>query len=119
MDTLDYLLEIGLTLLLTLIIEMSAAFLLKVRDKYDFVNIFFINGVTNPLVNLAYVMIVTLFSLEQGAIYRYIVVLILEIIVWFVEYRFFLKTLKSLKFSPALFSLILNAASFIIGLFIL
>ncbi|MBO4921634.1 MAG: hypothetical protein J5372_06940 [Lachnospiraceae bacterium] len=119
MDTLDYLLEIGLTLLLTLIIEMSAAFLLKVRDKYDFVNIFFINGVTNPLVNLAYVMIVTLFSLEQGAIYRYIVVLILEIIVWFVEYRFYFKTLKNLKIHPALFSFILNAASFIIGLFIL
>ena len=119
MDTLDYLLQICLTLFLTLIIEMSAAFLLKVRDKYDFLNIFFINGITNPLVNLFYALIITWLNLEQGSVYRYIVVLILEIIVWFVEYRFFLKTLKSLKISPALFSLILNAASFIIGLFIL
>ena len=119
MDTFDYLLQICLILLLTLIIEMSAAFLLKVRDKYDFLNIFFINGITNPLVNLFYALLITWFKLEQGSLYRYIVVLILEIIVWFVEYRFYLKTLKNLKIRPALFSFILNAASFIIGLFIL
>lgn len=119
MDTFDYLLEVGFTLLLTVVIEMSVAFLLKVRDKYDFINIFLINGITNPLVNLIYVMIISWLALEQGSVYRYIVVLILEIIVWFVEYIFFLKTLKSLKISPALFSLILNAASFIIGLFVL
>ena len=119
MDTLDYLLQICLTLFLTLIIEMSAAFLLKVRDKYDFLNIFFINGITNPLVNLFYALIITWLNLEQGSVYRYIVVLILEIIVWFVEYRFYFKTLKNLKIHPVLFSFILNAASFIIGLFIL
>lgn len=119
MDTLDYLLEICLTLFLTLVIEMSAAFLFKVRDKYDFFNIFFINGITNPLVNLVYALIITWLKLKQGLVYRYIIVLILELIVWFVEYRFFKKTLKNLKIHPALFSLILNAASFVVGLFIL
>ena len=118
MNTLDSLLNVCTTLLLTLIIELTAAFLLKVRDKYELLYIAIINGITNPLVNLIYVVIIYLFSLEPGSLYRYIVVFILETLVWFTEYRFFIKTLKNLKIPTAIFSLILNAASFVIGLFV-
>lgn len=106
-------------LALTLIIELSVALLLKVRNKYDIIYIALINCVTNPLINVIYVGIIIFFKVPADSIIRYIAVFILELAVWLSEGLFFKKMLEYKKIHGLILSLILNATSFFLGLLIL
>ena len=106
-------------LALTLIIELSVALLLKVRNKYDIIYIALINCVTNPLINIIYAGIIIFFKVPEGHIIRYIEVLILELAVWLSEVLFYKKMLEYKKLPGLLLSLILNLTSFLLGLIIL
>lgn len=106
-------------LALTLVIELSVALLLKVRNKFDIVYIALINCVTNPLINVIYAGIIIFFKVPAGSFIRYIAVFILELFVWLSEGLFFKKMLEYKKLPGLLLSLILNLTSFLLGLIIL
>ena len=106
-------------LALTLVIELTVALLLKVRNKYDIVYIALINCVTNPLINVIYAGIIIFFKIPEGHFIRYIAVFILELFVWLSEGLLFKKMLEYKKLPGLLLSLILNLTSFLLGLVIL
>lgn len=106
-------------LALTLVIELTIALMLKVRNKYDILFIALINCVTNPLINVIYAGILLFFRIEAYSLISYVVVFVLEIVVWLTEALFFKKMLEYKRMPGMLLSLILNASSFFIGLIIL
>ena len=106
-------------LALTLVIELTIALILKVRNKCDILFIALINCVTNPLINMIYAGILLFFRIEADSLISYVVVFVLEIVVWLTEALFFKKLLEYIRMPGMLLSLILNASSFFIGLIIL
>lgn len=110
----EMILNLYLALIMTLIIELGMALILKVRDKLDLLYIALINCITNPILNIILVLIVSFFV--KNNIVFYIIVIIFEIIVVFVEYLFYKNRLKYNRISLLLFSFILNASSFGLGL---
>ena len=98
-------------LLATIIIEVTISFILKVRDKKDYINIVLVNIITNPLL----VSITTLILYRFGLNWRKVSVIIFEIIVVFVEGYIYKKYINYNKIRPCMLSLILNASSYLIG----
>lgn len=101
-------------LLLTIIIELSIALLLKVRDKKDILNIILVNIITNPVVVMSQILLYLYFGYKIEVIG----VIILEILVVPIEGLIYKKVLNYKSINPILLSLILNASSLIIGLII-
>ena len=66
----------GICLLLTITVEIIFAYILRVRDKKDYVNIILVNIVTNPIV----VSIPIYINYQFGVIYYYISLVILEVL---------------------------------------
>ena len=101
-------------LLLTILIESAAAALIGVRKKHDFLNVFLVNVITNPV-------LVALTSL-MGFFYGYeayvVIVAAGEIGVLITEGLIYRKVLIYKKINPFLVSLILNGASYLSGLVI-
>lgn len=97
-------------LILTLILEMFIAFILKLRKK-DLVNVLLVNILTNPLINCIH----PLFLFKYGKNVQIICLLILEILVVFVEGFIYKKTLNYKKLNGYILALILNLISFTIG----
>ncbi len=98
----------------TLIIELVFAAILGARNKKDLLNVALVNIMTNPVV--VSVSFVTGFFYGQNA--RLIVLIILELFALFSEGFIYKKTLNYKKINPFLFSLLLNGASYGIGLII-
>ena len=98
-------------LLCTIIIEVFMAFILKVRDKKDFLNIILVNIITNPIVVTVPVLIAIKYSYRTSIIS----LIVLEILTVFIEGLIYLKVLKYRKINPFLLSLILNVSSYFIG----
>lgn len=102
-----------LALLFTIIIEISISILLNVRIKNDILNIVFINIVTNPLLN-CFLLIMS--SIIKSNTVIWILIIICELLVVIVEYKYFKNKLIFNKLNRLLFSFILNGFSFGIGL---
>ena len=98
-------------LLLTIIIELSVALIIGIRDKKDLINVILVNILTNPIVTSIPVLI----NLHFGILARNIVLYTLEIITFLVEGIIYFKTLKYKKINPFLVSLILNLSSYLTG----
>ena len=98
-------------LISTIIIEIFIAFIFKVRDKKDFINIILVNIITNPIV----VLIPYIIYLYYGVAYRYISLLVLEILTIVVEGFIYKKVLKYNKINAYILSIILNLSSYLIG----
>ena len=98
-------------LVLTIIIELIIAIILKIREKKDIINIILVNIVTNPLV----VSIPAYILMRYGKKNYYISLYSLEIITVIVEGLIYKKVLKYKKINPYLISLILNLSSYLIG----
>lgn len=101
-------------LITTIIIESLFSFLLKVRDKSDYINIILANIVTNPLV----VTIPFYINLKYGLIYRNINLCLLEIWAIWMEGKIYQKYLIYQKINPYLLSLLLNGCSYLVGIMI-
>lgn len=101
-------------LILTILIESAAAATIGVRKKHDYLNIFLVNVITNPV-------LVALTSLT-GYFYGYEPYLALVIIgetgVFVTEGLIYRKALIYRKINPFLVSLILNGTSYLSGLVI-
>ena len=116
MEIIYVLLQMMRNLLLTIIIETAIALVLKVRDKDDIKKIIYINCITNPIIN--YVMLV-IFYIFASTLIEQLFLFVFEMIVVYSEYRYYKKKLKYNKMNPLLFSAILNASSYFIGLAII
>ena len=103
-----------LSLVLTLIIELIVSLLIGVRKRNDIITIIAVNTLTNPIA----VFIATLTQMNGNIIVYWIVVAIIELIVFLVEGAIFKKILIFDKISGIKLSLINNLTSFSIGLLI-
>jgi hypothetical protein len=103
-----------LSLVLTLIIELIVSLLIGVKKRNDIITIIAVNTLTNPLA----VLIATLTQMNGNIIVYWIVVAIIELIVFLVEGAIFKKILIFNKISGIKLSLINNLTSFSIGLLI-
>ena len=101
------------SLLITLLIEITIAFILKYR-KMDLLMVLLVNIMTNPLLNSLVVCV----DYYYGNSYRTITLIIMEILVVFIEGLIYNKSVSNKKINGYLLSLILNASSFLFGLII-
>lgn len=98
-------------LFFTILIEVVVAFLLRVKEKKDLINVVLVNVVTNPIV----VLFPYVIGMYHGNTYRYIALAILEVLTVIFEGFIYKKHLNYKKINPFLLALILNAASYFIG----
>jgi len=98
-------------LLCTIIIEVTIAIMLKVKEKKDILNIVLVNCITNPLV----VTIPILIYIKYSYKIKCITLIVLEILTVITEGLIYYKALKYKKINPLILSLILNLSSYIIG----
>lgn len=98
-------------LIITVIIECLLAFILRVKDKKDFLNIILVNLLTNPLL----VSLTTLSGVMISMEFRIILTIIMEILAFITEGFVYYKTLKYKKINGFVLSLLLNLASYFIG----
>ena len=97
---------------ITIIIETLLAYILKIREKEDLLNIIIINFITNVALNIFIIINTTLFN-------KIIInILLLEIVIIVVEGIFYKKKLSYKKINPFLISLILNTASYLFSIII-
>lgn len=95
------------SLLLTEVLELLAAACFPQRNRHDFLLVIFVNILTNPVV-------VYLDFWLHGATITWLLVGGLEVAVWLSEALIYRKCLTGTQ-NPYLFSLILNAASYLGG----
>lgn len=95
-------------LLITILIEFIGAIIIGIRDKKDILIIILINILTNPILNIIY-LIVTIylkFINEKIALY------ILEVLVVVIEGVIYKKYFEYKKINPFIISIILNTLSY-------
>ena len=102
------------SLVLTLIIELSICLILGIRKKHDIYVVLLANICTNPIV----VYIANCLKLLNNDILYNSIIVILEIMVVIVEFELYKRYLTIYKKSPFVLSLINNALSFGIGIII-
>ncbi len=112
----ETILELLLALSLTLVIETAFAFTLGIRKKDDFICVITINVITNVTLNL--VLIPIRFALNGYEIALYSTVIALETLVVVCEYLYYRKKLEFKQVHPLLISIILNCASFALGIIV-
>ena len=100
-------------LIITTIVEVILALIMGYR-KRDLIYVLLVNILTNPLVNSFTI----LANVYYGLKYRNITLLILEILAFLVEGLIYSKYLEKRKMNGYLLSLILNIASYVIGVLV-
>ena len=102
------------SLLLTLIAELFLAAALKVHSGKDLVVIALVNCLTNPIVNYCYYWAVYWFSARN--VYTFLILLGLEAFAVITEFLLYKHLLSYERIAPLKLSLLLNGASFLLGL---
>ena len=100
-----------LALAITTLIEILFAFIIKIRDKQDILNIVLANILTNPLL----VSVTFVIFLKYGERVQSMIEILVEIIVLVIEGLIYEKYLRYNKINPFLISFILNFSSYIMG----
>ena len=98
-------------LIYTIIIEIIISLCIGIRNKKDFINIFLVNVMTNPIVTSVSVY----YNIRYGIVERNIVLIILEMLAVIVEGFVYKKYLKYEKINPYVLSIILNYFSYFLG----
>ena len=104
------------SLVLTLAVELTLAFLLKVRAPKDLLVVALANLLTNPLVNYAYYWAIYFFT--SRSLYTYLILAALELAAVLVEFLIYRMLLSYDRIKKLLLSVILNAASFLSGILV-
>ena len=102
------------SLVLTIIIELSICLILGIRKKSDIYVVLLVNICTNPIV----VYIANCLKLLNNDLLYNIIIVILEIMVVIVEFELYKRYLRIYKKSPFILSLVNNTLSFGIGIII-
>ena len=100
-------------LILTIIIELSVIYLLGFREKLLFCSLIIINILTNPLLNF----IVNRLN-ETYIDFNFLHIILLEILVVIIEWLLLKLVIKSKQLPLFKISFIINATSFLIGLWL-
>ncbi len=103
------------SLLLTVVTELAAAWLLKVRKPSELVFVILANCITNPVVNACFYLLLS--ETSEMAV-TVLGLLFLEIAVAATEYVYFRITLKQNRVNKLLLSVVLNTSSFLSGLIV-
>ena len=101
------------SLIITIFIETTIAFVLRYRKK-DLINVILVNILTNPLVNCLTIFV----NVYYGKNMRTTTLVILEIFAFITEGYIYKKYLHKQKPNGFLLSLILNISSLIFGIII-
>jgi hypothetical protein len=104
-----------LPLLLTITTEGILAFALGYRGKVFFTVLVLVNIMTNPVLNYSLVLLY-MFNLQQ---FRPVVLLLLEVLVVFAEWKLFRFALLKDAKALLVLSAVINTGSFLIGLLFL
>ncbi len=107
-------LSLIISLLLTILIELSISTFLGIKTRNDIRIVILVNICTNPIV----VYIANILKLLNNNLLYILTVIVLEIIVVFVEFRLYNKYLKNYKKSKFILSLVNNISSYMIGILI-
>ena len=107
----EVLLTLAVCLLLTVVLEESAALAVGVRKGFDLTVILFANTLTNPIAVFC-----DLALQAYTDISRAVYVIIIELTVFITEALIYRKLLFTKKPSPFILSLILNGVSFVTGM---
>lgn len=102
-------------LLITILIECMVVFLLGYRERLIYVVVVLANMITNPLLNY---LLILVSSLGYAGIYNYII-LPLELIVIFSEWRVFCYILKAEQTKLFILSVSVNTVSYLLGLLVM
>lgn len=102
-----------ITLILTIIIESFTLYVIGYRNKELFKNIVIVNILTNPALN-----VLVNFTIDYFNEFRLYYILFLEILVVVIEWLFLKSVLKNYKLPYFKISFIINAVSFLSGLWI-
>ncbi len=105
----ELLYSLGLSLILTLALELCFGYFCKIRDKKDIVLLVFVNILTNPFVVMSDYLIV-----HYSHINRIAVVILLELMAILTE-GYYYKTYGKAYRRPILFALCANLFSYGIG----
>lgn len=105
-------LSLIISLLLTILIELSISTFLGIKTRNDIRIVILVNICTNPIV----VYIANILKLLNNNLLYILTVILLEIIVVFVEFRLYNKYLKNYKKSKFILSLVNNISSYMIGI---
>ena len=103
---------LGISLVLTIILELIFAFIAGIRNKKDFMLVTLVNILTNPPVVLAYYLF-TYYTMWN----KVLILLPLEILAVLAEAYYYQSYGKNIH-HPLLFSLFANGFSFVMGAFI-
>ena len=103
-----------ISLTLTLLIEVSIAFALGIRNKKEILVVVLANICTNPVV----VFLTNLVMILKNKILFISILLFLEICAWIFEFLIYKNFLKEQKISPLKLSLTCNLISFGLGIII-
>ena len=96
--------------LLTVVIESAVLYLLKVREREDYILMVLVNLVTNIPANVLYQL-----NLQYNIINRWIWLALIEIAVTFTEYYYIKKYMKT-DVDPMRTAIVINVASFLGGM---
>ena len=103
-------LTFAICLLLTVLLEETAALAAGVRKGFDLMVILFTNTLTNPIAVLSGMLFEAFTSIPKVAY-----IIFIEAVVFITEALIYRKALYTKKPSPFILSLILNGVSFCIG----
>ena len=106
----EIILVFAVCLILTIILEESAALIIGIRKRFDLAVILLVNVLTNPIVVFT--------GMVMGSytrIPRVVYITFLELAAFITEALIYRKLLYTKKLSPFILSLILNSVSFFIG----
>jgi hypothetical protein len=103
-----------LALILTILIEVGVARLFGLKEKKELLTVVLVNVITNPLLN--YLILVNAYFHLIGQ--SQILILIIEALVVLVEWRILVWALSQRAKKMFLLSLVMNACSFLVGLFL-
>ena len=112
----DILLYLGLSLAVTLAVELSLAAALRIRGGRDLLIILLANLLTNPTANYCYDWALYFFNSNSG--YLILIAVVLEAAVILTEYLIYRLLLSDCRVGKLKLSLILNGASFLAGILI-
>jgi len=110
----DYLRWSGEALILTLVIEVSVAWLFGLRTKKEFWTVILINVITNPLLNY----LITVNGYFHLVSQTNAFILCLEVVIVLVEWRLLVWVLRQSVKKMLVLSVVMNAASYLAGLLI-
>lgn len=102
----------AISLFFTLLIELVGAYFLGIRSRLDFINIFLVNVLTNPLV----VSISFFINIWYGLFGKRIAMLFLESGAFLIEGFLYKRVLSYQKRNGYVVSFVLNVCSYFIGI---